>query len=383
MVPNGFLTRSVPGIMTEEITNRIYGCLIGGAIGDALAAPVEGWSHERITREYGRIDEFMKIHRISAKDSPGAVTADTTLRHYVAYAVAEKGRRVTPDDVAEVLVEHLNQDRVWVNSEILVKKLSAGVNPWTAGQGAISNTKVMAAIVPIGIVNACNPEQAFQDGFNIGSLFQSAHDRDAAATVAAGVAEALSPDATVERVLTTMTSYASSIVYRAIDLAMGIAEESGTVDEFIQQYYDRMLDWRWPAVQWDREKYRQGRVFSASSLESLPVAVAILWLCDGDVNQSIIEGTRYGRDSDAVAGVAGGIAGALRGADEIRVDWIEDCEAANTDLFEELSGEPEANFRAMADRLVDVLKNERVRAGEREEQLGRLLGDTNESLPDR
>lgn len=361
--------------MHENVTDGVYGCLIGGAIGDALGATVEGWSHERIEREYGEIEEFRKLHRAYGKESPGAVTGDTTLRHYVSYGIAEKGRRVTPNDVAEVLVDHLNPNRVWVNSEIIVKKLSAGINPWIAGEGTISDTKVLAAIVPIGIVNACNPAQAFQDGFNVGSVFQSGHDRDAAATVAAGVAEALRPDATVEDVLATMTEYASSIVYRAIDLAMGLADQSGSVDEFTETYYEQLLDWQWPAVQWDREKYHQGRVFSASTLESLPVSAAILSLCEGDVNRSIIEGASFGRDSDAIAGVIGSISGAIEGASGIRPGWIEDCESANTDLFEELSGDPEADFRWMAERLVGVLDNERRRAREREELLTQLLGD--------
>jgi len=27
-----------------HILDKVYGCLIGGAIGDALGAPVEGWN---------------------------------------------------------------------------------------------------------------------------------------------------------------------------------------------------------------------------------------------------------------------------------------------------------------------------------------------------
>jgi len=364
--------------MIERTGDRTYGCLIGGAIGDALGATVEGWSYERIRREYGKIEEFKKLHRAYGKDSPGAATADTTLRHYIAYAIAENGRRITPDDIAEVLIEHLNPDRVWVNSEILVKKLSAGVNPWTAGQGTISNNKIASAITPVGIVNAGNPSQAFQDGFNIGSVFQTDHDRDATATVAAGVAEAMRPSATVESVTATVTEYAPSVVYRSIDLAMGIAERASTVDEFVETYYERMLDWRWPAVQWDREKYYQGRMFSASTLESLPVALAIVSLCEGDVNRSIIEAASFGRDSDAIATLAGSITGAIRGASEIRRDWIERCEQANTDLFEELEDDPDADFRAMAQRLVAVLGNERRAAEKRAEYLASLLDDGEE-----
>lgn len=117
---------------------------------------------------------------------------------------------------------------------------------------------------------------------------------------------------------------------------------------------------------------------SSSTTEFIPVAIAILSLCDGDVNRSIVEAASFGRDSDAIATVAGSLTGAIEGAEEIRPDWIEHCEQANTDLFEELEGDPGANFRGMADGLVTALQNERRRAREREEFLALLLDERGE-----
>jgi hypothetical protein len=70
----------------------------------------------------------------------------------------------------------------------------------------------------------------------------------------------------------------------------------------------------------------------------------------------------------------GCLGGALRGAKAIRQDWIETCEQANRDLFEELEGDPQANFYATAQRLHSVLLHQKKRAGERVRQLENILG---------
>ena len=57
--------------------DRAAGVLLGLACGDALGRPVEGWSAERIDREYGTLTDFVGggVHG----KSPGTVTDDTQL----------------------------------------------------------------------------------------------------------------------------------------------------------------------------------------------------------------------------------------------------------------------------------------------------------------
>lgn len=359
--------------MTDDIFDRTYGCLIGGAIGDALGAAVEGWPYQQIREEYGKIDEFKQYYMPYSKSTPASVTADSTLRQYVILAIIEKGGRIAPTDFADVLRQHLNPDRVWVNGEIVVKKLSAGVNPWYAGRGTVPDNKITAAITPIGIINAGNPTQAYQDGFNVASVLQDDYHREIAATVAAGVAAAFEHDATVQSVIETMMEQTNSILFRAMDLTLEIVDRSKTAEEFVEIFYEEQLDWRWPAVEWGSERYHEGKVFSADALESVPVAMAILSLCDGTVNESIVEGTNFGRDSDAIATLTGSIAGALQGAQTIRTDWIERCEEVNGDLFDEIGGNSSGGFRATAQHLVTTLEKERDTAAERANEIDRLL----------
>src|SRR5690606_36450502 len=127
-------------------------------------------------------------------------------------------------------------------------------------------------------------------------------------------------------------------------------------DEFAEKWYARMLDWTWPTPahrQWSKERH-----FSGSSVEIVPLTMAALYFAKGEPNQSMIEAASLGRDCDTTASLAGSIAGAMRGASAIRQDWIDTVEKGNADLFEELEGDRNANFFSVAQRLVDVLKNE-------------------------
>lgn len=359
--------------MTGDTTDRVYGCVISGAIGDALGALVENWSYNQIREEYGKIDSFTSYSHPHAEGKPGTITGDSVMRQYLALSIAENGGRITPEEFATTLLKNLNPERVWITEEIALRKLAAGMNPWDTGRGTIPSGTATMAIAPIGIINAADPRQAYQDGCNIASVNQDGIERDAAATVAAGVAEALSPDAVMGDVLDAMMTYSSEVMYRALDLSIGLANESETTQEFVEQFYQELLDWKWPAVEWDREKFHGGQIFSASSIESVPAAAGILYLCRDSPNQAIIEAASFGRDSDSIGSIVGNVIGALYGASAIKDTWIEQCEEANREFFEELHGDPDENFKVMAHQLVSSLENERQRAEQRNQTLSTLL----------
>ncbi len=359
--------------MSKKIYDAVYGCLIGGAIGDSLGAPVEGWSYRDIREKYGKVEEFMSFETGYSDGSPGTVTDDSVLRHYLCLAIIEKGGRVTPDDFARIWKEKLNPDRLWLNESIIYQRIKGNVNPWIAGQGSLPAGCASMAIAPVGIVNAGNPEQAYQDGFNIASVNQKGNNRDFAATIAAACAAAFLPEISVKDIIDIMYKYSTELTKRALDLTMELAYKSENVDRFTEKYYEKMLDWTWWVHGWDKEKYHHGNLFSGNSIEFAPVVPAILYLCNGDVNQAIIEGASFGRDCDTIASIIGNIAGIMQGADAIRKDWIKKCEKANNEFFEEVEGDSKANFAYTAKRLVKVLKKERDKYKKRVKFLDDLL----------
>lgn len=347
--------------MTNTLSDRVYGCLVGGAVGDALGAPVEGWSYKRIREEYDKVDEFYPYDLSFSDGEPGMVTDDSTVRQYLALAIVSHGGCVAPGAYASVLRDHLSTDRVWVPEEMTLKKLLAGVEPRDAGRGAIPTATMTAGVTPVGVVNACRPRRAYQDGFAVASVHQGGLERGAAATVAAGIAVAMRPSASVDDVVATLLERAPDVLYRGMDLSLDIVEDVEDVDGFVERFYDELLDWRWQPVQWDSEQYREGEMFSGSSLEILPAVVGLLTLCD-DAPRALVEAASFGRDADTIASLVGSVFGAVRGASALPDDLVAACESANREFFEELEGDPDADFRSMADRLVVSLERERRNA---------------------
>jgi ADP-ribosylglycohydrolase len=355
--------------MPRDIFDAVYGSVMGGAIGDALGAPVEGWYWHEIRQKYGRVETFVEGRIGNAPDGPGGITDDTTLAHYITLAILRKGGRITPDDLAAVWLEKGDNKRFWTNERLIRLRLDAGMNPWDAGKGAIPAGCATMAIGPIGIINAGNPAQAYQDAFNIAFVNQDDLNRDGAATLAAGVAAAFTPGATVESVVAAMEEHASYVYRRAFVLVKDLVAKSHSVDEFAAAYYERMLDWAWPRREWRKDHF-----YSGSSVEIVPVVLALLLLCQGEPNACIIEGASFGRDCDTIGRAIGSVVGALHGASALRQEWIAQVERVNAPFFLELEGDANANFSSIAQRLVGALQSELAATRQREDQLSRILG---------
>jgi ADP-ribosylglycohydrolase len=359
--------------MAKDIFDAIYGCLIGGAIGDALGAPVETWPYTEIRATYGKVDELMPFQKSYCGGQPGSITDDTALRQYLCWTIVQKGGRITPDDFGQTWREKVNLDRLWTSEAGPMHKIKWGMSPWDSGTGSLPCGCAAMAIAPIGIINAGNPAQGFQDGFNIAFVNQDGHERDAAASFAAAQAAAFLPQATPESVVEAMAQHSTYVFRRALDRTMDLASRCASVDEFTERFYDRLLDWTWPRPNWSPDPLARANS-SGSAVEFVPVVAALLVLCRGDFERCVVEGASFGRDCDTIASLAGNLAGALQGASAIRPDWIGACETANRDFFLELEGDPSADFRSMATRLVEALKREHQVAQGRVALLEQLLG---------
>jgi len=357
--------------VAKDFLDAVYGCLIGGAIGDAMGAPVENWHYAVIRKEYGKVERFLPGHRgITTSGKPGEITDDTALKHYMCLAIVRKGGRITPDDYARVWLEDLNPDRLFYTERIALEKLKLGMSPWDTGRGQLPADAAIMSIAPVGIINAGAPTQAYQDAFNVASIHQDGIERDAAAAVAAGFAEAFVPGASAEDILKSMQEHGTQEVKRLVSIAMDLARDSAGLDRFVEEIYATMLDRSFPVP--PGEAWEKDLSPGPTSREVLPAVVGIFYLCEGEPDRCIVEGASFGRDADTIAGVVGGLAGALRGAGAIREDWIEECERANEGFFAEVEGDGRANFRRMATLLAGAVESEKRTLRERLENLSRI-----------
>jgi len=112
-------------------------------------------------------------------------------------AIIRKGGRIRPEDLAAFWVERGNSRRFWANERAVFERLAWGMNPWDTGRGAQRCATASMAIAPVGLINAGDPSQAYQDGYVIGSVVQDEEERDTAGACAAAIAAALVPGATI------------------------------------------------------------------------------------------------------------------------------------------------------------------------------------------
>lgn len=321
----------------NKLYRKIYGCEVAAAVANSMGDVSEGMTYQQIDEKYGLLTEMLpqdKPERIRKRESgpdfhykahhrPAGMTEDGMERHrLLCTAIIDKGGRITIEDLACTWIRDVDPDKfgylMGPQDQVIYNALKAGFPPQEVGRyaswpGFIGTAKMM---LPVGVVNACNPEQAAQDAINLGRMkdIQSVpgnYALEAAAAVAAGAAYAFRSDATVEKIIETALDQLSSVPLQEVQQGLAWA--------------DKYRDWRSLRPLY-HEKYK-GRPAS-NAVEVLSSAMAIFRLSEGDPREAIIQSVNFGRDCDCRAYIAGGIAGILRGVDALPAEWAQTVDDA-------------------------------------------------------
>jgi len=326
----------------SRLFKKVYGCLLGGAIGDALGGPVEHLTLEQIRETYGgNLGRYVPYDRppshhghFGEGERIGAYTDDTRLKHLLCKAIFRANGKPRAGDLAQVLAEayHHAPDSMHEGFvEEYYMKAIWGRDKVIFG-GEPTNGAIMANS-PLGLITACRPDEAYQLGFDL-AFFTDGHAKTAAAMMVTAIAEAMRPQATVDGIVeavraahlrfarrregdywhTTPWRYDPNLKF--LDEALIVARRERDVFA-IRQPLMELLEW--------------GHLFS-ESIHTLVVALSMFVAANGDVKQSIIGAIMYGRDKDSYASVAGALAGAYCGVDTIPEEWIQPVIDANPDV---------------------------------------------------
>jgi ADP-ribosylglycohydrolase len=319
--------------VTDPLIARAYGCLLGGLVGDAMGTPTENLEPSEIAARYGWVDDF-----------EGSGTDDSLVRDLLCQALIETHGYATADDWAAQFVTQRERifgdkrDKFFISVLHMVQKLSYGYLPTLVSQGNMPSSSSAMAISPVGIVNALNPRAAAQQAQELASLIHTGvvgFCQDAAAAVAAAVAAALHPAATIDTVLGAATAYlrpTSGAELRQLILsAVQLARASDDYQTFRDAFH---------------RQFRQA--ITCDSRETVPAAFALCCLARGDPRRAIEYAANFGRDADTIATMAGGICGALAGADGFPSGWIEKVTENSERSQHELSGRLVSIARAKA-----------------------------------
>jgi ADP-ribosylglycohydrolase len=290
----------------DELQGRAYACLLAGLIGDAMGTPTENLEPDEVESRFGWVREFT---------GPG--TDDSLMKDLLSAALVATDGYATADDWAAQITAQQSlirerRDKFFASVLHLVGKLRYGYPPRELSAGNMPSSSSAMAIAPVGIVNAGHPRAASAQAQELASLIHTGvvgFCQDGAAAVAAAVAVAMRPGATLDEVLDAGTAYlkpTSGALMRGLVLdALSLARESGDYKSFRAAYHRR---------------FRQ--TIACDSRETIPATFAICLLANGDPVQAVEQGANFGRDSDTIATMAGAICGAFAGDRAIPSSWV-------------------------------------------------------------
>jgi hypothetical protein len=320
----------------NELYKKIFGCLVGGAIGDAFGIRVEMMHYLDIKEQYGWVSHFDDLPpRKSSSKSPlerwypfgvqmgnvegyhplgrwshevGVYTDDMRYRLLACHTTLKKGGPINGADFAEV----------WFNYRLMAEGAEeyeptlSWPGPQRAYARALGSLERLTRLAnqsrpcfsgwdaPMGIIHAGDPAGAAESGY----------------VMAVAIATALTPGATMDDVIENVLEYAWTLGHHTgefkgrLERLIDIAIKCDTPFDLYEPFYNEFLVTfpPWEAV-W--------------TMEMIPAALAICAIAGKDTKQAIIGATNIGRDADTIAGIAGELAGALYGIDALPAPWVE------------------------------------------------------------
>jgi ADP-ribosylglycohydrolase len=192
----------------EETTlfDKIYGSMLGGAIGDAMGAPVEGWHYERIVEAHGVIDSLLAYDRppdyhAHFATAPGTITDDTRLKHLLCQAIIACGDLPRRGDFVNACADAYYAAQTDLERGFLEEYVLGGMHGeakliWG---GQPTNGFIMMNS-PLGHICPCDPELAFALSYDV-DFISDGYAKYSAAMAAAAVSAAMHPQATISSII--------------------------------------------------------------------------------------------------------------------------------------------------------------------------------------
>lgn len=322
----------------SECFDRVYGCLIGQAVGDALGAPTEGKEVREIREKYGWITGFVS-------DDP-AGTDDTEYAMLTAGIILKYGDALTAAHMSEEWTRYLvGQEGGFVGGGFSEMDAIYSLNKgFTAPHTGTDNHEMWSdgtamRIAPVGLYCAGDPEEAARLAAIEASISHSRDGVFCGQAIAASVAYAVTGNDWRKAIDVGLGHIPKdSWTYRKITEAVNIADRYESVSEAVEELYDNIsiLYYPWADVGPEATALAYG-VFAASK---------------GDYVNAVLGGVNVGRDADTIAAMAGAMAGALHGAQAVPAQWKKQINEIRGHCITATAG---IHISDVAEQFVDVI----------------------------
>jgi len=347
----------------KDLYSRVFGCMVGSAIGDSFGAVVEFRSAEDLKRITGGdwVGELLPFSEVFPALHPfgcweacpprGTGTDDTRNNHIFAecvirnrgfanshllaieYVERYRDREEYYPSHADLAEQHLRHRYEWACAYLGMQDLPPGSETpiINAPGNDFPTLHGLISLAFAGLLYRGDPEAAYRKAFEL-DFFDLGYAKDATAMLAAMVSAALGGATGREAVEAGLNTdpfgYGDGRVMgnrlrRFVDLAEHAETDRWLVDALAQEV---------------------GPLHAFDPIDVLGVPAAALWHADGDPVRTIAMAANDRnldadgrfvslRDVDCTGGVAGALAGAVNGVEAFPDDWVADVVRANRNLY--------------------------------------------------
>ena len=350
--------------MERPVVERSVGCLLGGAVGDALGAPVEFMSMDEIRRRYGDAGIMGYVEFWSGQ---GAFTDDTQMTLFTAEGLilaGEKARGCGPRALP-VIVESVHRAYLrWLLTQgeeanwgraratpaaletegrlFREKGIRARRSPGMTCLAALQSGRRGSTADPINVSKGCggvmrvapvglfcaDPEAAFRTGCEVAAITHGHPSGYLPAGFLAALVSSLSRGGELAPALESATNllrawkgHAETLaaVERAAGLAAGRSRPGDAAAPALPEAIEALAgkeDASGPGGGWTGEK-------------ALSIALFCVLGFPEDFRSGVLAAVNHGGDSDSTGAIAGNILGAKLGRAAIPPKWISGLDMAD------------------------------------------------------
>nr|VUD24187.1 ADP-ribosylglyco hydrolase [Salmonella sp. NCTC 7297] len=285
----------------------------------------------------------------------GIITDDTLMTLCLMEVYDELGRHIDAWDMAEAFVRKIAWEPRWVpeldRDALIIERLFypekwifhrlqlAACDPRQGGVGNMVNCGAAMYAAPIGMINACHPEAAYQEAINFTQGHQQSYGLEAAGVFAACVSAACIPGIGIDGIIDIALKLAKDGTRQAIIATLDVARryrgQTWDYHHVVDALHEALLPFspmgddlmhRPEKAGVPTMAYQPSRLMS---IEELPMALAFCLLREGTFRDAVEDSVNSGRDTDSIGVMSGAILGALHGETIIESDVLAGIDRAN------------------------------------------------------
>ena len=333
--------------MSKEpaLLERFIGTILGVAVGDALGAPIEGWSKESISQVLG----YIRGYQLTLMGK-GIYTDDTQLTLLLLKSILSRGK-LDPVDFAHEIGEWMRRSDEGIESargvgksvSIAARKLYRGI-PWNiSGENSPSNGAAVR-IAPLVLLHhrSDDIEMLMKD---IENSALPTHADPLAIQGAKLLALALRNILNEERFFFNRMKFINELLEAAEQHAplmvgcllglRGFISKQPLGDKVFPPLPKQVpiqgirLQRDYIEINEMLEEIGTGKYV----LESIPAAICCFINSPSSFEDTLLNAVNAGGDTDSIAAMAGALSGALNGASAIPMRWLMELENKDEIIF--------------------------------------------------